>query len=81
MTQDQHQELAHLRAEVDRLQAEVSRGITALADCIGERDKAYKAGMLRAADLLAGNHRDSTIDRIRLQYKRAIEVEAQKGQP
>lgn len=51
MTQDQHQELAHLRAEIDRLQDEVSRGITALAECIGERDKAYKVGLLRAAQV------------------------------
>lgn len=37
-TQEEHQELAHLRAEVHRLQADSSRAIAALAECIGERD-------------------------------------------
>lgn len=41
--QEQHQELAHLRAEVDRLQAGKSKAISALAQCMGERDRLTKA--------------------------------------
>lgn len=41
-TQSEHQELAHLRAEVERLQADSSRAIAALAECIGERDRLRK---------------------------------------
>lgn len=55
MTQDEHQELAHLRAEVERLNAAGARAIAALGECIVERDD-LKARLEKAVE--ESNRRD-----------------------